>query len=307
MMLHDHRLRHLIEDATADLPREMARCAPAMAPEVEVWMRALPTHGGPVDYFLHPQAFPMLLLPWWLERSHGDVDIDLQADLVTSTISGYYYIRMIDDLMDGDAGASVDLLPALGFFHTRFQSAYHKWFPTDHAFWQTFDQVWCQSAEASMLDARLESFDAESFRQVAARKICAAKIPLAAVCHLRGWLDLLEPWQDLVDLLGCWHQMTNDVFDWYKDLSHGNRTYFLSRAESERQGEPVTAWVARDGFAWGCDLLEEWAAELRHRAGDLASDDLAAYLTERRRLYDRRKAQATNGLRALDTLTRALA
>ncbi len=304
---HDPRLRRLIEQTAERLPRDLARRAPAMAAEVEAWTRALPSHGGPADYFLHPLAFPMLLLPWWLERSRGEIDVELQADLVTSTVSGYYYIRMIDDLMDGDAGARVELLPALGFFHTRFQSAYQKWFAADHPFWETFERVWCQSAEASMLDARLESFDAESFRRVAARKICAAKIPLTAVCHHRGWLDLLEPWLELVDLLGCWHQMTNDVFDWHKDLSHGNRTYFLCRAESERrQGEPVAAWVARDGFAWGCGLLEEWAAELRRRAGDLGSDDLAAYLDERRRLYDRRKASATSGLRALGKLAEVL-
>jgi hypothetical protein len=303
MTIYDPRLRQLISEATARIPREMAAMAPAMAVEMEAWMHGLPSHGGPADYFLHPLAFPMFLLPWWLEESRGAVDLVLEADLVASTVSGYYYIRMIDDLMDGDVDASLHLLPGLGFFHTRFQGAYQKWFPAGHPFWADFDRVWCQSAEASMLDASLETIDIATFQRVAARKICAAKIPLAAVCHHRGWSDAREPWWELVDLLGCWHQMTNDVFDWHKDLNHGNRTCFLCQAGPE---ESVVTWVVREGFAWGCALLEGWAAELQRKAVELGSKELVTYLAERQRLYDERKARALSGLGALGKLAEVM-
>ena len=56
----------------------------------------------PEAYFLHPEAFPMVLLPWWLESTiHEPPARGFQRDIVYSSVSGYYFVRMIDDLMDG--------------------------------------------------------------------------------------------------------------------------------------------------------------------------------------------------------------
>jgi hypothetical protein len=39
-----------------------------MQNDITQWMIDLTDSGEPADYFLHPQAFPYLLLPWWIEK-----------------------------------------------------------------------------------------------------------------------------------------------------------------------------------------------------------------------------------------------
>ena len=54
------------------------------------------------DYFLHPVAFPLMLLPWWLERQlREQYSTSFQEDLIISNASLYYYIRLVDNVMDG--------------------------------------------------------------------------------------------------------------------------------------------------------------------------------------------------------------
>ena len=74
-------------------------------------MRQLAGSDASADYFCKPHAFPMLQLPWWLERTLRPApDLALQRDLARSTMCGYYYIRMIDNVMDGHATVEPGLL-----------------------------------------------------------------------------------------------------------------------------------------------------------------------------------------------------
>ena len=147
------------------------------------WMNAMHQE-GPANYFKHTLSFPMLLLPWWAEKTiRPRPDTAFQADIVHSTINGYYFIRLIDNLMDGHATVEMDLLPALGYFHTQFQAAYQWHFEHDHPFWEFFKTAWFHSAAVTMKDSSLTDLDQDQFVQVAARKTYAARIPLAAVCY----------------------------------------------------------------------------------------------------------------------------
>ena len=306
--MYDPELKDAIISAISRIGAEMEQKAPFMAERASAWMRELSGSAQPADYFLHPLAFPILLLPWWVEKTcRAASDLPFQSDLAYSTVNGYYYVRLIDNVMDGDATVDLKLLPVLNFFHSRFQAAYQSFFAAGHPFWSDFEEFWLRSGESAMQDANLPHIDKAQFTHIAAQKVCAAKIPVAAVCYHTDRPDLNQPWFRLVDLLGCWHQMMNDLFDWHKDMGHGAPTYFLSEAgRSKAADESVAAWVVREGFAWGSDTLRVWMAELKEMARHLQSPDLLAYLEERETLFLERQAQVTAGFQNLARLLTAL-
>ncbi len=302
--MYDPQLSQIIAEAISRLHQEMAQTAPYMARRLSDWTQQLSGSGQPADYFKHPLAFPSLLLPWWLEKSiSNDPDVTFQSELAYSTINGYYYIRLIDNLMDGHATVELELLPALGLFHTQFQLVYQRYFTVDHPFWELFTTIWFHSAEATMKDATLVEIDATLFEQVAAQKVCAVKIPLAAVCYRYDRPELIESWSRLVDLLGCWHQFLNDLLGWHRDHIRQTHTYFLSEAERRREAdEPVVSWVAREGFNWATAKLETWMLSLQDLAVNLPSPELETYLNTRNLMLQQQKEEIAEGLQSLAKL-----
>jgi len=260
-------------------------------------MQGLSTDAPPERYFTHPQAFPMLLLPWWLELSiRGSVARAFQREVVYSTVCGYYFVRMIDDAMDAAAPPPAEVLPALIVLHAEFQLAYQRHFPFGHPFWEALISASYEAAEMASVDARARPIDRTEFLRVSARKIAGAKVPIAAVCHHYRKPGMIEPWTAMVEALGRWHQMRNDIFDWRRDLERGTATYFLS--EASRRGVPqgsVTEWVMADGLEWGMAELDVWMEDLLTAARSLDSVALSAYLERRRQTLenDRRVLNAT--------------
>jgi hypothetical protein len=184
--------------------------------------------------------------------------------------------------MGGHAAVELAVLPAVPVFHTKFQTTYGRYFAPDHPFWDHFQQVWFELAEATVRDASLEEVGLDEFLQVAAKKTGAAKIPTAAVCYHYQRPDLVAPWAQFLDRFSAWHQMWNDLVSWRKDLEAGTRTYLLSEADRRKgAGQMVSDWVIAEGLLWGFDLLEAWMEELRSSAAQLESSDLEAYLDER--------------------------
>jgi hypothetical protein len=307
--MYDPELSRIIDAAFARLYASMAEAAPFMAPQVFAWMRDVGSDiVEPADRFKHPDSFPMLLLPWWLEGTLRPApDPSFQEDLVFSTLNGYLFIRLIDNVMDGHATVEPRLLPALGFFHTQFQAPYQRYFGCGHPFWTFFRGVWFASADVTVRDASLADIDGEQFVRAAAHKTCAARIPLAAVCYRLGRPDLIAPWSQFVDLFGCWHQMLNDLFDWRRDMEHRTQTYFLSEAARRRDpAEPVAEWVMREGFDWGMGALQGWMAELQALAAGLGSPPLAAYLATRQAMLLERREKVAAGLQAMSDLAAVL-
>jgi len=260
-----------------------------LATHARAWMRALSRGDAPEEYFLRVQGFPVVLLPWWLDARIGEArSMVFQRDVIYSTINGYYFVRLIDDVMDADQPVSPAVLPALTFFHSEFEQAYFRYFPSGHPFWTDFTQISLTSSEMASVDAGLAEIDRDSFLAVSARKVAGAKVPIAAICHRHGRVDLLEPWFALVDALGRWHQMLNDIQGWSRDLQRGHRTYFLCQAE-RRAGsrDAVAAWVVHEGLGWGIAELEVWMNEVDAASRRLGCPPLDAYLAERRRLLAR--------------------
>lgn len=301
-------LNLLAERSVARVSARLSEHVPELASHTSAWMGSL-SRGRPDQYFTRPQAFPMLLLPWWLEESiSGAPDIAFQADIAYSTVCGYYFVRMIDDLMDGESHPAGPAMPAMIFFHTEFQQAYHQYFPADHPFWTAFTRFSYAAAETAAIDAALDSIDRAQFLLVSARKIAGAKIPLAAVCHQQHRPELIERWSDLADLLGRWHQMRNDVLGWARDMKRGRTTYFLSEAARRAGSEAdISRWMARDGLTWAWGQLDGWMDELAAAAAGLGSLTIEGYLEERRRAASVEWQQMASDLVALNRLASSLA
>jgi hypothetical protein len=261
---------------------ERCRQAPAAGAAFRSWASHLSATTEPGDYFGGGRAV-MLVLPWWLEkRIRPAPDIEFQERLVESTISAYYFVRLIDNVMDENGANERALLPVLGLLHSTFIREYARLFPSDARFWDHFDRYWAATAEAAIREKALSRLSADDFFTVAARKTSGIKIPLAAVCCRYNRMDLLEPWCAFHDRLACWQQMADDAFDWVHDLRHGNATFFLSEARRRKHSaESVSGWVIRGGFAWAISWLDESMRELRRHAEQLESPELARFLTYR--------------------------
>jgi hypothetical protein len=279
-------LTGLIHEQIARLRREIEDSVPSLAGPLSTWMQDLSHGGGPAAYFMHRRSFPMLLVPWWLEGTFSAVDRSFHRDVLYSTVNGYLFIRMVDDVMDREPRARYDILPALGFFHTEFQRAYQRHFPADDEFWRAFADLWFTSADLTARDAALAEVTESDFTKVSSRKISGVKIPLAAICHRYGQPTVLVDWYRLVDRLGMWHQMFNDVRGWSRDLERKRPTYFLFEASRRKSdGEPIQEWVLRTGLEWAAAQLERLMAELAHTAGEIDCPPLIDYLQARQREF----------------------
>ena len=277
----DRPLSECMDRAIARLP-DICANAPAAASALVGWVSRLSRTGRPRDYFDGPRAV-LFLLPWWLEkRIRPTPDLAFQERLVESTINAYYFVRMIDTVMDEQAEEERRLLPLLALFHANFGRAYSRLFPPGDPFWGYFDSYWSSVAEAAICEKRLTRLSAGDFTQVAARKTSGVKIPLAALCCRYDRLDLLEPWCAFYDAFAAWQQMVDDIFDWMRDLQHGNPSFFLSEGDRQkREGESIAGWVIRRGFDWGTDRAAAIMTDVQERAEGLGSGELVRFLEYR--------------------------
>jgi hypothetical protein len=301
-------LRGFVRQAVRRSQRRLRGEAPTLAGHAAKWKRRLAGGLEPEAYFLHPEAFPMALLPWWLESTiRGTPAPRFQRDVVYSTVSGYYFVRMIDDLMDGERPVTPAVLPVLTFFHGEFEQTYYRYFPHRHPFWEAYDSATLASAEMASRDAGLTEIDRSRFLEISARKIAGVRVPIAAVCHRYERMDLIGPWFRLVDVFGRWHQMLNDIRGWSRDLDGGRRTYFLSQASaSVGPGGSIAEWVIGDGLAWGTAQLDDWMRQVLELAHGMGTPALTSYLEERSASLAREWEGMQGSLAALRDLASAM-
>lgn len=306
--MYDPELLQCIDKAFSQLHERLQESGPMLRKRITQWIENTYPTGKPQEAFINPLSFPILLLPWFAQDALlTEPDADFQTDLVYSTVNGYYYIRLMDNIMDGHGEDQLPMLPALNFFHTQFQQPYQKHFQYNHPFWGTFHTIWMHSAEVTIRDASLEEIDRDKFVEVSAQKTSAAKIPIAAVLYYNDQIAHLDIWSSFVDLFGCWHQMWNDIFDWIKDTQGQVQTYFLSESQRRKQpNEPVADWVMREGLAWGFSLLDDWMVDLRNLTKQLDSPELEKYLIQRDEKLSKQKLEAIQALEKLGKLLTSL-
>jgi hypothetical protein len=308
LVMDDESLENIVAAALERIRATVEHGTPFMAQRLLEWMSSLYLGHSLQEYWTDPDGFPLLLAPWCLGKAlRQQPDPLFRQDLIYSTMNMYYHLRLIDNLMDRDVPTDLTLLPALGFFHTEFQRPYHRHFDYEHAFWDYFTNVWFQSAEVTMLDASILEFDATQFERIAARKMCAAKISLAAVCYKYDRTDALPAWSRFIERYGWWAQMLNDTFGWLKDSQNNAVTFFLSEARRRKYpDESLTEWVIREGFEWAMVSLETSMSELRALANDLESPGVMEHLDMRAAAFTEKRDGCAEGLRCLGKLREAL-
>jgi hypothetical protein len=302
--IYDPRLHALVESAIERTLAQLRKRMPRSADRLAAWLSSL-SGGRPLAaYFTHVDAFPTLLFPWWLDTAlgGGEPDLALQSELVLSYVSGYYAVRLIDDLMDGAAPETVGLLPVLAHLHVEFEAPYQRLFPPSSGFWSAFHQQLSATADATIADASLRDIDAVQFRTVSASKVSAARIPLLAVA-LQHELETIPPrWEELFGCMSAWHQLHNDFIDWQRDLAAHVETWFLSEGRRRAAvGESIEMWVVREGFEWGVRTLDGWMRDMRLLAREL-SPGAVAYLDARAARFESRTREAHAGIAALQRL-----
>src|SRR5437763_1111151 len=135
-ILGPFRLVDATKAAQGRLEQRARSLAPQLAERMTIWMRGLAPDGRAERYFLHPEAFPSLLLPWIFQSSLSrEMSDAFGCNLVYSTIAGYYSIRLIDNVMDREATDEAALLPLTALLHEEFARPYHDVFSTDDVFW----------------------------------------------------------------------------------------------------------------------------------------------------------------------------
>jgi len=303
--VHAPEFVETMKSGVGRLYRGLDRDLPRMAAGIQTWMKALAGSEEPADYFLHPVAFPLMLLPWWLERQlRGQADPDFQSDLVLSNASLYYYVRLVDNVMDGHATVEPKLLPAAGYFVERFHGLYQDHFENGHPFWDYFRRTWAEFCDVTAADGQLSDIDRQTFTDLVGRKVCAAKIGVAAVCHRHARRDLLPLWDEWIDVFGCWHLFREDMFDWQQDLNLGAVTYFLSEARRQKAaGEAEVGWLARAGLDWGFAQLDGWLGHLRRMT--FASPEVFSYLQFREKELSEHREAVRPALELIRELSRS--
>lgn len=304
MKTHPANLQEETRSAIGKLTEELRSRSDNLSQHLVSWIQGLSKQGPPEGYFLHPHAFPTLFFPHWVKEGCGFAhDGGLHRDLTYSSISGYYFIRLIDDVMDQHPERKTNLLPLLGFFHERFQSIYCGYFPHSHPFWDYFKKQWTLSAEASVRDSHFRHIDEEAFSGVSSKKVCAGKIPMVAVCMRNGRANLPPLWDQAFDELSAFHQFHNDFFDFQRDAGLGIQTHFLFHAERHKKdGESLESWVLREGFEWGADAMKTKLARLRSIASSSQSPSFERYLEERERILVRTLEESIPGLCSMKKL-----
>jgi hypothetical protein len=285
--LYDAQFRKMVNDACLRIQAELMRGAPFLAEPVCGWMSHLSPTSDAAEYFLQPRTFPLLLLPWWAARTFAaEPDREFLADVVYSTVNGYYYIRLLDNLMDGHGTVELKILPATAFFHTEFQAAYHKYFDAAHPFWDIFRSAWFSGSDAVAREFDLDRIDEAEFERVTVVKLAGARIPLAAVAFRHDAGERLQCWEEFALALARWSQMEDDLFDWHDDLRRGKTSHFLTEARRHQGLETVEAWVIREGFQRGIASLQRELDALRHLVPPLNSPDVIRYLNLRQTILE---------------------
>jgi hypothetical protein len=290
--LYDAQFRRMVNDACIRIQAELMHRAPFLGEQVCPWMSHLSPTSDAAEYFLQPRTFPLLLLPWWAARTFAaEPDRDFLADVVYSTVNGYYYIRLLDNLMDGHGTVELKILPATAFFHSEFQAAYHKYFDAAHPFWEIFRSAWFSGSDAVAREFALDRIDEAEFERVTVVKLAGARIPLAAVAFRHDAGERLQCWEKFALALARWSQMEDDLFDWHDDLRHGKTSHFLTEARRHQGLETVEAWVIREGFPRGIATLQRELDALRHLVPQLNSPDVVRYLDLRQTMLEALKTR----------------
>jgi hypothetical protein len=258
-------------------------------------------------------------LPGWLGSTHG-LDTSTIADLTLANVFGLAYIKLQDDLLDGEVGGDdrqAALLLLSSVLHRKWLLVYSGFFPGDSQFWSYFEQYmtqWVRATWASRQECSKPwaAWGEEDLRILSQRgaplKICAA-----AVCLLAQRAELIPQLESALDHLLIGAVLLDHALDWSDDLAAGRYNAFVAYASgwpqtaehqaANRRAVAEELLVGRAGQPYFQSLQRELAVA-RATACQASCEDLARYISWLRR----ETLSSSKGMAAMarDQLHRAL-
>jgi hypothetical protein len=257
-------------------------------------------------------------LPGWLGSVHG-LDTSTIADLTLANVFGLAYIKLQDDLSDGDVGED-DRQAALllsTVLHRKWLLVYTGLFPGDSPFWGYFEQYMVQWVRATWA-SRQEHFKSwaawgEEELSILGQRGAPLKICAAAACLLTQRAELIPRLESALDHLLIGAVLLDHALDWAEDLAAGRYNAFVAsastlpqtseHAEANRLAVAEELLIGRAGQPY-FQLLRRELAAAGAMARQAGCEDLARYISWLRR----ETTSCSNGMAATarDQLQRAI-
>lgn len=198
----------------------------------------------------NPLGHPLFDLVLWIDNATADrpIDPDTVRDICYSSLFGYLSVRADDDFFDGDWGNAQAAMMTSTVFRMRHQAllAAHV---SDRTFWDRFETVWREYAEAMLREHELHepssAFEPVDFELILG-KSQPLEIPPSAILAMKERWDLAPDVTRLVRHLTRSTQILDDFVDAPTDLASGNYTLMVRKLGGlEGEGELRRAMVAR--------------------------------------------------------------
>ena len=236
-------------------------------------------------------------LPGWLGSVHG-LDTSTIADLTLANVFGLAYIKLQDDLLDGEVGGD-DRQAALllsSVLHRKWLLVYSGLFPGGSLFWRYFEQYMTQWVRATWVSRHEHSKPWTAWGEedllILGHRGAPLKICAAAACLLAQRAELIPQLESALDHLLIGAVLLDHALDWVKDLTAGRYNAFVAYAS----GWPQTAehqsanrlavaeeyLVGKAGQPY-FQLLHRELIAARAMAYQVGYEDLARYISWLRR------------------------
>lgn len=184
-------------------------------------------------------ATPNWTLEWYLPRWLGEtfgLQPDLSHALVLSNVFGLAYIRLQDDLVDGEvdqASWKPTILLASALYHQALLH-YIRLFEGKSPFWGYLEQFMAQWLRATLSSNEppatdFRSYAEEDFLRLAERG-APLKICCAGACLLAGREDVIPILTSAVDHFLVGAVLLDHACDWADDLAAGRYNAFVAYA-----------------------------------------------------------------------------
>ena len=221
-------------------------------------------------------------LPGWLGSALG-LDASTIADLTLANVFGLAYIKLQDDLLDGEVGED-DRQAALllsSVLHRKWLLVYTGLFPGDSPFWGYFEQYMTQWVRATWASRQEHSKPWAAWGEedllILGHRGAPLKICAAAACLLAQRAELIPQLESALDHLLIGAVLLDHALDWADDLAAGRYNAFVAYASAlaadvrASGGQPAGGCGGASGWQGGTALLPIVAPRAHSRAGDGSS------------------------------------
>jgi hypothetical protein len=236
-------------------------------------------------------------LPGWLGNAYG-LDASTIADLTLANVFGLAYIKLQDDLSDGDIDEG-DRLAALllsSVLHRKWLLVYTGLFPGDSPFWGYFEQYMAQWVRATWASRQKHSKPWSAWGEkdllILGQRGAPLKTCAVAACLLAQRAEQTPQLESALDHLLTGAVLLDHALDWAEDLATGRHNAFVAYASgwpqtaehraANRQAVAAELLVGRAGQAY-FRLLHRELTAARALARQAGGEDLARYIAWLRR------------------------